>query len=81
MSGSAPRRSLARRLFRYTSGHPQRGPRPDAEAGCPLLSKTSPRTLAASVIVPSSDRPKMLSERVASILAGNELPRELVAVD
>jgi hypothetical protein len=45
------------------------------------LSKTSPRTLAASVIVPSSDRPKMLSERVASILAGNELPRELVAVD
>ena len=37
--------------------------------------------LAASVIIPSRDRPKMLSESVASILAGDELPRELVIVD
>jgi GT2 family glycosyltransferase len=37
--------------------------------------------LAVSVIVPSRDRPQMLSECVASILAGDELPRELVIVD
>jgi len=40
-----------------------------------------PRTLPISVIVPSRGRPQLLGECVESILAGSELPRELVVVD
>ena len=45
------------------------------------MSDASPGTLPVSVIVPSRNRPQFLGECVESILAGNELPRELVIVD
>jgi GT2 family glycosyltransferase len=38
-------------------------------------------TLAASVIVPSRNRPRLLADCVRSILAGDERPREIVVVD
>lgn len=41
----------------------------------------SPPTVPASVIIPSRDRPALLRECVASILDGNEVPRELIVVD
>jgi GT2 family glycosyltransferase len=45
------------------------------------LVNRSPRTLPVSVIIPSRDRPGMLRECVASILAGSAVPRELIVVD
>jgi GT2 family glycosyltransferase len=42
---------------------------------------SSKPTLAASVIVPSRGRPQLLVETVDSILAGDELPAEIVVVD
>ena len=45
------------------------------------MSAPAPRVLAASVIVPTRGRPKMIVECVESILAGNEVPRELIVID
>jgi glycosyltransferase involved in cell wall biosynthesis len=41
----------------------------------------TPRTLPASVIIPSRNRQKLLGECVQSILGSAELPRELIIVD
>jgi GT2 family glycosyltransferase len=60
---------------------PNGGVATEDEASGALLSENSAPILPVSVIVPSRDRPEMLGECVASILAGNELPRELVIVD
>lgn len=46
-----------------------------------MSDDASPRTLPTSVIIPSRNRPRLLGECVASILAGSELPREIVIVD
>lgn len=39
------------------------------------------RTLAVSVVLASRDRPELLRDSVASILAGNDLPAELIVID
>ena len=45
------------------------------------MSTVSPPVLPASVIIPSRGRPALLVQCVESILAGDELPREIVVVD
>ena len=42
---------------------------------------TGTPTLAASLIVPSRNRPRLLADCVRSILAGDERPREIIVVD
>lgn len=62
-----PERAVAAMIDQHVAGEPVRAP--------------PARLPAASIIIPSRNRPDILADTVASILRGDEVPAELIIID